>query len=96
MFIVMLKFSENKAQAGQFMDAHKAWIEQGIQDGVFALVGSLPNVGGGIFAHNLSRDALEQRVKDDPFVAENVVTPEIIEFIPNKGDERFSFLIDQG
>ncbi len=55
MFIVLLKFSGNKSQAGQFMEGHKEWIERGIEDGVFALVGSLqPNLGGGIVAHNTS------------------------------------------
>ena len=41
MFMVLLKFSENKAQASQFMEAHNAWIKQGFDDGVFLLVGSL-------------------------------------------------------
>ena len=41
MFIVLLKFSSNKSQAGQFMEGHREWIERGIEDGVFALVGSL-------------------------------------------------------
>jgi hypothetical protein len=26
MFVVQLKFSANKAKAGQFMDGHKAWL----------------------------------------------------------------------
>ncbi len=49
MFIVLLKFSDNKAQAGQLMDGHNAWIKRGFDDDVFLLVGSLqPNLGGGI------------------------------------------------
>ncbi|GLQ30420.1 YciI family protein [Litoribrevibacter albus] len=96
MYIVTLKFSVNKSNAPQFMEGHKAWIEQGIKDGVFALVGSLPDIGGGIIAHNVSRDELEQRVKDDPFVAEQVVTADIMEFLPNRADERLSFLLPQG
>ena len=49
MFLVLLKFSSNKGQAGQFMDGHKEWIARGFDDGVFLLVGSLqPNSGGGI------------------------------------------------
>lgn len=34
MFIVLLKFSGNKAQAGQFMEGHKEWIKRGFDDGV--------------------------------------------------------------
>ena len=53
MFIVLLKFSDNKAQAGQFMEGHNEWIKRGFDDGIFLVVGSLqPNLGGGILAHN--------------------------------------------
>jgi uncharacterized protein YciI len=85
MFIVLLKFSGNKAQAGQFMDGHKAWLKRGFDDGVFMLAGSLkPQLGGGIMAHNISRQDLQARVNDDPFVAHDIVAPEIIEFEPTQ------------
>ena len=94
MFIVLLKFSENKDQAGQFMEGHNNWIKRGFDDGVFLLVGSLqPNLGGGIMAHNTTLPDLQRRVNDDPFVAENVVRAEIIEISPAKADERLSFLL---
>jgi uncharacterized protein YciI len=94
MFIVLLKFSGNKAQAGQFMEGHKAWIKRGFDDGVFLLAGSLrPEAGGGIVAHNTSLAELESRVNDDPFVAEDIVKAEIIEIMPSRTDERLaSFL----
>ena len=95
MFIVLLKFSSNKAQAGQFMEGHNAWVKRGIDDGVFLLAGSLqPSLGGGIVAHNTSLSDLQLRVNDDPFVAENVVSAEILEITPSKGDERLSFLLN--
>ncbi len=95
MFIVLLKFSGNKSQAGQFMEGHKAWIKRGFDDGVFLLVGSLqPNLGGGIVAHNTSLADLQSRLNDDPFVAENVVTAEILEIEPSRVDEQLKFLLD--
>ena len=93
MFIVLLKFSDNKGQAGQFMDGHKEWIKRGFDDGVFLLVGSLqPDLGGGIMAHNTSLPDLQSRVNNDPFVAENIVSAEILEITPSKTDERLEFL----
>ena len=93
MFIVLLKFSANKAQAGQFMDGHKAWIKQGFDDGVFLLAGSIqPAQGGGIVAHNTSKEDLEGRLARDPFVAEDVVTTEITEIAPALTDPRLAFL----
>jgi len=95
MFIVQLKFSDNKSNAGQFMDAHNAWIKQGFDEGVFLLVGSLqPNLGGGIFAHNTTLNELQIRVKEDPFVVENIVSVEIIEIAPARTDERLKFLME--
>lgn len=93
MFIVFLKFSDNKSQASQFMERHNAWIKRGFDDGVFLVVGSLqPGLGGGIVAHNTSLPDLQGRVDDDPFVAEQVVTAEIIEITPSKTDARLNFL----
>lgn len=93
MFIVLLKFAENKSQAGQFMEGHKDWIKRGFDDGVFLLAGSLqPSAGGGIMAHNTSRAELESRVQADPFVAEKVVSAEILEITPAKTDARLAFL----
>jgi len=95
MFIVLLKFSENKSQAGQFMEGHNEWISRGFDDGVFLLVGSLqPSLGGAIVAHNTSLPNLQNRVNDDPFVTKNVVSAEIIEITPARANEQLKFLLD--
>lgn len=94
MFVVLLKFSSNKGQASRFMEGHKEWIKRGFDDGVFLLVGSLqPNLGGGIMAHNTSLWDLQNRVNDDPFVAEDVVSAEILEITPSRIDRRLEFLL---
>ena len=95
MFVVTLKFSNNKSQAGEFMDGHKAWLKRGFDEGVFLLAGGLqPNLGGGILAHSTSLEDLQKRVNEDPFVAELVVKAEILEITASKTDERLSFLLD--
>lgn len=94
MFIVTLKFSDNKNQAGQFIEGHKKWIQRGFDDGVFLLSGSLqPNLGGGIIAHNISLSDLQSRVSEDPFIAQNIVSAEILEIMPVKTDDRLNFLL---
>jgi len=94
MFVVLLKFSENKGKASEFMNSHNQWIKQGFEDGVFLLVGSLqPGLGGSIIAHNTSLSELEDRVNNDPFVMESIVSAEIIEIEPKKADPRLGFLI---
>lgn len=94
-FVVLLRFSANKAQASQFMEGHKDWIQRGMEDGVFLVVGSLqPNAGGAILAHDISLSELRARISEDPFVMENVVSAEILEITPARTDERLSFLLN--
>lgn len=94
MFVVLLKFSRNQSQAGQFMEGHGEWIKRGFDDGVFLLVGSLqPSLGGAVLAHNTSMSDLQNRVNEDPFVVENVVHVEILEITPAQADEPLKFLL---
>lgn len=94
MFVILLKFSENKSKAGDLMDGHNEWIQKGFSDGVFLLVGSLqPGLGGSVIAHNSSLLELQERVNRDPFVVENVVKAEILEIEAKKSDDRLSFLV---
>ena len=93
MYIVLLRFSENKSQAGEFMDAHNTWLKQGFDKEVFILAGSLQhNQGGGIMAHNTTLEELQDRVNNDPFVANDIVRAEILEITPAKADDRLQFL----
>jgi uncharacterized protein YciI len=95
MFIVQLKFSDNKAQAGEFMDGHNEWIKRGFDDDVFLLVGSLqPQQGGAVMAHNTTLEDLQSRVSYDPFVAEGVVSAEILEITPARANERLQFMLE--
>ncbi len=93
MFVVTLKFTADKARAAALMDGHNAWIRRGFDDGIFLLTGGLqPGVGGAVLAHNVSRADLEARVNEDPFVAEGVVSADILEIAPGRTDDRLAFL----
>lgn len=93
MFIVSLKFTTNRSQAGQHMQAHKDWLDRSFADGVFLVSGSIqPNLGGVIVAHGTtlpsckrwlrmtrsSRPARQCRVWRD---------------YPSRADERLAFLV---
>jgi uncharacterized protein YciI len=94
MHIVFLQFTERKSEAGKFMQAHKDWIQRGFDAGCFLLTGSLqPQTGGVIFADRISREELDQLVKQDPFVEQGIVTPEIVELTPSRVDPRLGFLL---
>lgn len=54
------------------------------------------HLGRGIVVHNTFLSALQNRANKDPFVAENLVSAEIIEITPVKADERLKFLLNPG
>lgn len=94
MFIILLRFSENRAPAGDHMDGHRDWLKQGFDEGVFLLAGTLKqDQGGGILAQAGSRKEIAARVQADPFVVADVVTAEILELDPARADDRLSFLM---
>lgn len=94
MYVVFLRFSAGREQAGRLMQAHKDWLERGFDEGVFLLAGSIqPQAGGMILASGETLAQLEERVKSDPFVVEDVVQPEIVAVTPAKADPRLAFLL---
>lgn len=96
MFVVLLKFSTNKANASQFMDSHNSWLKDGFAKGTFLLAGTIqPKLGGAILAHNATLEQILAIVKEDPFVFEGVVTAEIIEVTPSKAAPQMDFLLQQ-
>lgn len=85
MYIIFLRFGHNRALAGQWMVGHGQWIQQGIDDGVFLVAGSLDNAqGGAILAASIEKDALLERVQLDPFVVHGVVVPEVQAIAPSR------------
>ncbi len=93
LFIVSLKFTEKKARAPELMDEHVLWIRQGLSDEVFLCAGSLPDKQGGVLlACGLTREALERRLGDDPFVKHGVVTAEVVPVSVGLVQERARFL----
>jgi uncharacterized protein YciI len=96
MFVVLLKFSTNKASASQFMDGHNSWLKDGFAKGTLLLAGTIePKAGGAILTHNATPEQIQAIVKEDPFVSEGVVSTEIIEITPSKAVPQMEFLLQQ-
>lgn len=93
MYIVLLRFTGDPGRVGELVNGHNDWLDRGFADGVFLTTGSLqPRLGGAVLAHGTSREALERRVAQDPFVVEKLVSAEILEFAPARTDDRLAFL----
>ena len=93
MFIVFLRFSNNKAAAKTLMQDHNTWLQQGMASGMFLLAGSIQaNQGGCMLAVGEEGD-LQAYIKQDPFVINDVVTAEIVEINPALANDKLQFLI---
>ncbi|MEX0304119.1 MAG: YciI family protein [Leisingera sp.] len=93
MYFILLTFAAQKERLAEYLEGHKAWLQQGFEDGVFLAAGSMTDgEGGAILAVGESEDALFARVAQDPFVSGGVVEPEVIGVAPTMMDPRLDFL----
>lgn len=93
MFIVFLKFADNRARAGDLMEAHNDWLRRGFERGLLMMAGSLQSgLGGALIAVGEDRAEIDAFVAEDPFVMEGVVAAEIHHVAPKRLDERLAFL----
>jgi len=94
-FILSVDYLVPLDQIDQALDAHRAWVDKGFQDGLFLLSGPKnPRTGGAILAHGNDRAALEARIAEDPFVVRGLVRYTLHEMAPRTADPRLAFLID--
>lgn len=97
LFIIFLRFASGRDQAGQWMSGHKQWIQEGIADGTFLMVGSLDNAQGGVvIAAGKDGDQIQARVAQDPFVTHGVVSAEVHAVSPSRMAEGFGALLQSG
>lgn len=92
MYLVLLRLADG-SRISEHLEGHKRWLQRGFDDTVFFLTGGIPQQGGGaILAAGLSAEDLRARLDDDPFVAQGVVTPEVVELETTMTDPRLAFL----
>lgn len=95
MYIIFLKFGPNRALAGEWMDEHLRWIQQGLDDGAFLMAGSLDRAHGGVvLAANMDQAEIQNRIGLDPFVIHGVVSAEIHTVAPSRMAPGMAALLD--
>jgi uncharacterized protein YciI len=76
------------------LEGHNQWIKSGFDEGIFLLKGSLqPGLGGSAFAFNTSLSERQNRVDEDPFIEQGIVTAKFLEIDPKQADKRLEFLL---
>lgn len=83
MFVVSLTYTGALDAIDALIPAHVEWLKSHYAAGHFVASGrKVPRTGGVILAQGLTREALEQRLAEDPFAKAGVATYDVIEFVP--------------
>jgi hypothetical protein len=93
-FIILMHLVDG-SKAPAHVDGHKDWIRQGFADGLLFYVGGRRGGGGNaMIANGGTPEELRSRVDQNPFVANGVVTAEIIELDTTMSDPRMGFMVE--
>jgi uncharacterized protein YciI len=93
MFVVSLTYVCELSEIEKHLADHIEYLDENYSKGVFLASGRKePRTGGVILVHIGSRAELDKVIERDPFKINGLANYEVIEFIPSKTSEAFSFL----
>ncbi|VVE88618.1 YciI family protein [Pandoraea bronchicola] len=85
MFVVLLHYVQPLDVVEAHIPEHREFLDRHYAAGHFVASGpQVPRTGGVILAGNLSRQALDAVLAEDPFLRERVAQYQVIEFHPTK------------
>lgn len=80
-YVVVLNYVKPLNEVDEQITAHIEWLKKGYADGIFLASGrKIPRTGGVILAQCESLNALEERLRQDPFQKQGLANAEIIPF----------------
>ena len=81
LFAIILRYTASLREIDEAMKAHVAFLDRHYSRGEFLVSGRQePRTGGVILARGKNREAIEQMMKDDPFVKRGLAEVEVVEF----------------
>ncbi|WP_046758713.1 YciI family protein [Kordia jejudonensis] len=93
MFIVSLTYKVSLEVVNQHLNDHIDYLNEQYKLGNFQASGrKVPRTGGVILSTVKNKQVLMEILEKDPFKIHNLASYEVIEFIPSKTSEDFSFL----
>jgi uncharacterized protein YciI len=83
MFIVLLTYKADLAELDKHLDAHRAWLHEGVASGRLMVAGRLvPRTGGAMFVRAADRAEAEAWLRTDPFAIADVADYQLLEYDP--------------
>lgn len=84
LYLIVLRYIRPLEAINAALDAHRAYLREGYQQGHFLMSGPLePRTGGAILARAESLQAAQALVAQDPFKQQQLADYEIIAWQPN-------------
>lgn len=85
MFIISLNYKKPFSEIETLLVAHRAFLDDYYQQGIFVMSGPKhPRTGGIIVANIKTREKLEKIIQEDPFYQHDIADYEVVEFTPTK------------
>jgi uncharacterized protein YciI len=83
MFVINLSYRVPLEQVNEERNGHIEFLEKQYEKKIFIASGpKVPRTGGIILAQNVTKEELEELIKEDPFYQKQIANYEIIEFTP--------------
>lgn len=97
LYIVSLTYKKPLEEVEKYIKEHISFLDKYYLQNVFIFSGRKnPRNGGVILAHRVTRLALEEIIKEDPFNKHQIASYNVIEVLPTKYAKEFeSFIINE-
>lgn len=94
-FVIVITYQKPLAEVDKYLAAHRDFLSGGYEKNYFICSGPQnPRSGGVIISQLNDRKQLENFLKDDPFLINQIASYQIIEFTPVKYHADFSEFIN--
>jgi uncharacterized protein YciI len=83
LFIISLTYKVPLEKVDEARDEHIKFLEKNYERKIFIASGpKIPRIGGIILAHQVTKEELEELIKEDPFYQMGIADYDITEFTP--------------
>ncbi len=90
MFILLLNYVAPLEEVDKELEAHINYLDKYYSMGKFICSGRRnPRTGGVIISNAISKEEIEEIIRDDPFYIKKVAKYELVEFYPTKYTDGF-------
>lgn len=81
LFVIVVHYLKDISVIDELLSAHRDFLRGYYDEGIFLLSGpQIPRKGGIILARGVSKEKLEELLKDDPFAQAGAAEYKVIEF----------------